>query len=222
MTYRRVGKEIVSLLQQGFRNKEICERLGVDPSSVTHHAKKMNLTRGHGGRRKDWDQIRAYYESGASYEDCCEKFGTTLSTLWKASKRGLIAARPSGGIDRAKSLAQMIQDHAGVRGSSARSVIRRKVLAENAIYYHCAVCGIDEWNGKPLTLRLDHIDGDGGNHALDNLRFVCPNCDSQSDTYCFRNRGRYQSRGIGGTVDTPVLGTGALSMMGSTPSSPTT
>ena len=53
--------------------------------------------------------------------------------------------------------------------------------------YHCAICGISEWNGKLLSLRLDHIDGNNHNNVLSNLRWLCPNCDSQQDTFCGRN-----------------------------------
>lgn len=55
----------------------------------------------------------------------------------------------------------------------------------------CAICGaVDTWNGKPLVLVLDHIDGDSTNNRRENLRLVCPNCDSQLPTYKSRNRGR--------------------------------
>ena len=49
----------------------------------------------------------------------------------------------------------------------------------------CSECGIsNEWNGKLLSLQLDHIDGNSDNNLLDNLRLLCPNCHSQTETYC--------------------------------------
>jgi hypothetical protein len=50
--------------------------------------------------------------------------------------------------------------------------------------YKCAICGINEWQGQPLVLRLDHINGVPNDHRLENLRLVCPNCDSQLPTFC--------------------------------------
>lgn len=53
----------------------------------------------------------------------------------------------------------------------------------------CAVCGMPPiWQGKPIVLILDHIDGNASNNREDNLRFVCPNCDSQLDTYKSKNK----------------------------------
>ena len=70
----------------------------------------------------------------------------------------------------------------------SRGVVRNRVLKENLIEYKCDICGINEWQGKKLTLTLDHIDGNNTNHSLNNLRFLCPNCDSQQETYCGKNK----------------------------------
>ena len=60
--------------------------------------------------------------------------------------------------------------------------------------YKCAICGQEPfWNGKELTLTLDHINGKNTDHRLENLRWVCPNCDRQLDTFCSKNPQRKQN-----------------------------
>ena len=53
----------------------------------------------------------------------------------------------------------------------------------------CAICGSPPiWNGKPLVFVLDHIDGHASHNYRNNLRMICPNCDSQTDTFKSRNK----------------------------------
>jgi hypothetical protein len=55
--------------------------------------------------------------------------------------------------------------------------------------YKCEECGNDgTWNDKPITLQLDHISGDHYNNSIENIRILCPNCHSQTPTYCGRAR----------------------------------
>lgn len=53
----------------------------------------------------------------------------------------------------------------------------------------CAVCGITEWNGKPITFEVEHKDGDSDDSSPSNVCLICPNCHSQTPTYKGRNRG---------------------------------
>jgi hypothetical protein len=54
--------------------------------------------------------------------------------------------------------------------------------------YKCELCGNEgNWLGKPLSLQVDHIDGNSSNESIDNLRFLCPNCHSQTETFTGRN-----------------------------------
>lgn len=69
-----------------------------------------------------------------------------------------------------------------------RTVLRRYIIKNNLIPYKCAICGCVEWQGKTLSLELDHINGINNDNRLENLRFLCPNCHSQTSTYGSRNQ----------------------------------
>ncbi|TSD93361.1 HNH endonuclease [Skermania sp. ID1734] len=67
----------------------------------------------------------------------------------------------------------------------------RRALIEAGTEYKCAVCGLsDYWNDGPLTLHVDHIDGNYVDSRKENLRFICPNCHSQTANWAGRNRWR--------------------------------
>lgn len=69
----------------------------------------------------------------------------------------------------------------------SRQYIREVLLSRRA--HRCAICKLTEWNGKPITLWLDHIDGCAANNMLSNFRLICPNCDTQQPTFGAKNYG---------------------------------
>ena len=71
----------------------------------------------------------------------------------------------------------------------SRHVAKKRIIRDLLIEYKCSCCNLGSiWNDKPIVLQLDHINGVNDDHRLENLRFLCPNCHTQQDTYAAKNR----------------------------------
>ena len=70
-----------------------------------------------------------------------------------------------------------------------RTKLKARLVKEGLKEYKCECCGISEWNGKPLTLQLHHINGIHNDNRLSNLQLLCPNCHSQTENFGTRGRG---------------------------------
>lgn len=82
-------------------------------------------------------------------------------------------------------------EEAFVKGGSLSSfALRKKILKYDLKPYLCDICGINSWLEKVISLHIDHINGDSEDNRLENLRFLCPNCHSQTDTYCGKSKGK--------------------------------
>lgn len=115
------------------------------------------------------------------------EFKVPQVTLWRrAHKLGLKFS--GGGGNRQK--IEIDEILKGLHPQYQTLKLKKRLLNEGFFENSCSECGISEWNGKPLNIQLDHINGDCSDHRLENLRMLCPNCHSQTDTYCGKNIGR--------------------------------
>jgi len=76
----------------------------------------------------------------------------------------------------------------------SRTCLKARIIKGNLLPYICQICGSTPiWNNRKLVLILGHINGVSTDNRLVNLRFVCPNCNSQLDTHCgkHKNKARY-------------------------------
>lgn len=124
--------------------------------------------------RYNWKQVQAYYDAGNSMYRCIERFGFSKAAWSKAVRRGDLRPRDVLSLD------DLLR-----RGK--RRHIKRRLLQEGVIENRCSGCGIRDYNGKPLSMQLDHINGINDDYRLTNLRMLCPNCHSLTDTYGGRN-----------------------------------
>jgi len=70
----------------------------------------------------------------------------------------------------------------------SRRSLKKRLLQEGLLINQCSECGqFQEWNAKPLNMVLDHINGVNNDNRIENLRMLCPNCNSQQETFAGRN-----------------------------------
>jgi 5-methylcytosine-specific restriction endonuclease McrA len=74
-----------------------------------------------------------------------------------------------------------------LQGRRGRGHVKGRLIRAGLLQNTCSICGLTEWQGKPITMHIDHINGVRDDHRLENLRMLCPNCHSQTPTYGGRN-----------------------------------
>jgi len=142
------------------------------------------------------EEFRALVAASATYTAVLARFGLqNRGGNW----RGVVARITALGLDtshfqskQAASMALMTLTPAQVLvedSPSSGSTARRKFKQIATVPYECEECGLEPtWQDRPLVLVLDHRNGRSRDHRPENLRWLCPNCNSQADTFAGRKR----------------------------------
>lgn len=145
------------------------------------------------------EQFREIVANSYSYSDCLRALGlgTSGGSSTDVLKRRIqelecstehFNGTKSSGLQRSYSLKEILVENSTYSNTTN---LKERLLKEGLLQYHCAICGISEWQGKTLSLQLDHINGNHTDNRIENLRLLCPNCHSQTHTYAGKNAIKY-------------------------------
>lgn len=191
---------------------DVCRALGLVPGakayvSVRHHLKKHGIDAsglvggvpGDPRIRSSWtdDELRNAVAASTTLADVQRRLGYVPTGGIHRWIKGHIArleidtshfVGQSWMAGRKKPQERMREELTKVliKGSAYRSTgyLRKRLINAGLKPACCEECGLTEWRGRPLPLELDHINGDNTDNRLENLRILCPNCHSITDTWC--------------------------------------
>ncbi|MFE1366974.1 HNH endonuclease [Streptomyces anulatus] len=96
---------------------------------------------------------------------------------------GQVHQRGRPGPTTTKRPGETLVKHTG--GLHTKTTLLRRALREIGIPEQCDECGTEPvWRGSPITLEIDHINGDRSDDRAENLRLLCPNCHAITTTWC--------------------------------------
>lgn len=189
MPNSRPGKkkeQIIKLLRLGTPYNKIAGTVRCSKSTICFHARKIGIP-ARIYKKYDWEKIQTYHSSGNSLSRCMNRFGFSRASWAQARKAGRIKTR-----DWMIPLNQLLV----IGRPTTRTHIKMRLLKAGLLQYRCSDCGISRWQGKPLSLELEHKNGNKYDNRLENLSLLCPNCHSQTPTYGSRNKRRYLPRSL--------------------------
>lgn len=213
MKTRKLTPEAIrkALSDGALNRKQILEMIGASPTTNNYaiieritEEEKIEIPQRSGnptytqlGKTEGEKQkYRNIIQSSTSIKDAAEKLGLSVTNNRRIKKLAteLDVALPDYRSTERTTLEDVLKDKASrILTKTNRRIpgarIKEIVFGLNLLQKKCSWCGCEEeWNGKKLTLQIDHINGIATDNRINNLRVLCPNCHSQTDTFAGRSK----------------------------------
>ena len=188
---------LAALCDEGLTQRAIAERLKVSHTTVRYWLARHGLRTNGRATAKPWDPrlFAIACSESSTVAEVLDRIGVSKYSgnyrraAVMAERLGVVLPVAKKGEWRARVVASRLDDDQ-VRARFRRAdiphdntLLKRWMTSRLGIANECTSCALGpEWNGRPLTLELDHIDGDRLNNELTNLRLLCPNCHAQTET----------------------------------------
>ena len=126
------------------------------------------------------------FNSNKTLHQTSDELSMSVVSLWRRAKK--LNIQWSDIKRSSPNKIELVEILEGKHPSYQTFKLRNRLISEGIKVNKCEICGISDWNDKEISTQLDHIDGNSHNHLLDNLRMICPNCHSQTETYFGKNK----------------------------------
>ncbi|MFC8102010.1 HNH endonuclease signature motif containing protein [Streptomyces sp. NPDC057363] len=186
---------------------EALVRLGVDPKSATRNyvrerMRKLGVDVSHFEREGVKWTKEILHEAVSASTNMCEVLRHLGLEVVGGHHTHISRRIKAYGIDtshfriptrRTRTKTTILAEQPLVRARRIDGGRLKRAMVKQGTEERCALCGVEAmWLGEPLPLEVDHIDGDWRNNRIENLRLLCPNCHSTTDSY--RGRGKAITR----------------------------
>lgn len=203
-----MNKEIlIELIEKGLSTYKIAKHLNSSNSTIIYYIKKYNLKELYSKFKKTINtvsilekysrtELTAVINKSNNFTNCLENLnlvarGGNFNTLKKYIKLYDIDIKHFSILNRnvQMSSSKPLEEYLVLGSKIGSSDLKNKLYKAKLKERVCELCGqTEDWNGRKMSLILDHINGEHTDNRLKNLQIVCPNCNATLDTHCGKHK----------------------------------